>query len=433
MEKTLRGCVILMGGDKLMRLKERREKRYGKGRAYTTYRAVDSDVPDIKPPHSHNRVNKKEKSEIKLKKRQLNAIVSAPFLYNGSFGIVGRGIAEALYRNEINVGANVWKEKSIGIKLKPVIKEIINNEIERPSVEIRVSHPDSFHCIDDIEWKIGVGVTEERLIRFEDWIRGCRMVDQVWVPSNFCKKSFEDSGVDNVLVVPNGYDPEIFNSDVSAYNYGTDNFTFLHLGVRQRRKGSNLLIRAFQEEFSEDEATLVLKDCPKEFEKPEGISYLRKNIMIIHDNIPSDEMGMFYKGADAFVMPTRGEGFGIPILEAMACKIPVIVTNYSGHLDFCNNKNSFLIECDHYNSPLFDEKDDYVSASKMAVGAKPSLEHLKWTMRYIYENHKEKTIKRKVEDAYETAKGYTWKEVGKKIIDIFSSTGIYSKFEVKIE
>lgn len=423
-----------MGGDKLLKIKERREKRYGKTSSYTTYRAVDKDVSTAKPPRSHKRNIEFDEEKITLRKKNINIIVSAPFLYNGSFGIVGRGIAEALYKNEINVGANVWKEKSVGLKLKPIIKEIINNNIQFPDIEIRVSHPDSFRCIDNkTEWKIGVGVTEERIIRFKDWLDGCKLVDQVWVPSTFCQRSFEESGVDNVLVVPNGYDPEIFNPSVPPYNYGTDNFTFLHLGVRQRRKGSNLLIRAFQEEFSEDEATLVLKDCPKEFEKPEGISYLRKNIIVIHENVPSNKMGSFYKGADCFVLPTRGEGFGIPILEAMACKIPVIVTNYSGHLDFCDNNNSFLIECDHFNSPLFDEKDNYISASKKAVGAQPSVEHLRWIMRYVYENHKEKSIKRKVDNAFETSKNYTWKEVGKKMINIFSATGIYSKFEVEIK
>ncbi len=41
-----------------------------------------------------------------------------------------------------------------------------------------------------------------------------------------------------------------------------------------------------------------------------------------------------YKGMDVFCLPTGGEGFGLPILEAMAAGLPCLVTNYSGHVDF---------------------------------------------------------------------------------------------------
>jgi glycosyltransferase involved in cell wall biosynthesis len=41
-------------------------------------------------------------------------------------------------------------------------------------------------------------------------------------------------------------------------------------------------------------------------------------------------MPLLYGGADAFVLPTRGEGWGLPILEAMAAGVPAIATNWSG-------------------------------------------------------------------------------------------------------
>lgn len=54
-----------------------------------------------------------------------------------------------------------------------------------------------------------------------------------------------------------------------------------------------------------------------------------------------------YNGLDVFVLPTGGEGWGLPILEAMACGIPTLVTNYSGHLDFCVGASE-LIDVETY-------------------------------------------------------------------------------------
>src|SRR6185295_2786220 len=56
------------------------------------------------------------------------------------------------------------------------------------------------------------------------------------------------------------------------------------------------------------------------------------------------DLARLYHEAHCFVLPTRGEGFGMPILEAMATGLPVIVTGYSGHLDFCNPTTTHLIQ-----------------------------------------------------------------------------------------
>ena len=48
-----------------------------------------------------------------------------------------------------------------------------------------------------------------------------------------------------------------------------------------------------------------------------------------------------YRGADAFVLPTRGEGWGLPIAEATASGLPVIATNFSGPTAFLTDDNSY--------------------------------------------------------------------------------------------
>ena len=51
--------------------------------------------------------------------------------------------------------------------------------------------------------------------------------------------------------------------------------------------------------------------------------------MKAHDGFPQDKMNEVYNMMDCFLLTTSGEGFGIPIIEAMACEIPVVATNYT--------------------------------------------------------------------------------------------------------
>ena len=61
-------------------------------------------------------------------------------------------------------------------------------------------------------------------------------------------------------------------------------------------------------------------------------------VHLIHGNLTTDEIVGLYRNPSVkcLINLTRGEGFGLPILEAAACEIPVIVTNWSAHLDFLN-------------------------------------------------------------------------------------------------
>src|SRR5207302_1409289 len=66
-------------------------------------------------------------------------------------------------------------------------------------------------------------------------------------------------------------------------------------------------------------------------------------IEYLHQNLREEELAGLYTACDCLVHPYRGEGFGLPIAEAMACGLPVIVTGYGAALDFCNDENAFLI------------------------------------------------------------------------------------------
>lgn len=75
---------------------------------------------------------------------------------------------------------------------------------------------------------------------------------------------------------------------------------------------------------------------------------LRKDqpaIYIVDHMLQMEDILKLYRVCDAFVLPTRGEGWGRPFFEAMLMEMPVIGTNWSGgHTEFMNENNSFLVK-----------------------------------------------------------------------------------------
>ena len=73
------------------------------------------------------------------------------------------------------------------------------------------------------------------------------------------------------------------------------------------------------------------------------------NLEYLSDDLPDDRMASLYAACDCLVAPYRGEGFGLPIAEAMACGLPVVVTGYGAALDFCDEANAYLLPaCEVY-------------------------------------------------------------------------------------
>jgi glycosyltransferase involved in cell wall biosynthesis len=66
-------------------------------------------------------------------------------------------------------------------------------------------------------------------------------------------------------------------------------------------------------------------------------------ILYLTDDLPPAQLPALYTACDCLVHPYRGEGFGLPIAEAMACALPVLVTNYGAALDFCDHETAYLI------------------------------------------------------------------------------------------
>jgi len=82
-------------------------------------------------------------------------------------------------------------------------------------------------------------------------------------------------------------------------------------------------------EFAAKELGKAMSDLPR--------------VVVLSLEMPLADMPRLYKGADCFVLPSRGEGWGRPHIEAMSMGLPAIATNWSGNTEFMLEDNSYLI------------------------------------------------------------------------------------------
>lgn len=184
--------------------------------------------------------------------------------------------------------------------------------------------------------------------------------NEIWVTSSFSKKAFQSSGFEKkITIVPPIVNKNLYHENVQPYVFDRVSKSFLFSSVMTwgYRKGSEVLIRSFCEAFTKyDDAGLVLliseRSKIKQVEIKKEIQRIKSEYTdapAIHccmKNIPEYQMPSFYKACHAFVLPSRGEGFGLPYCEASLCGLPVISTRYGGQLDFLTDENSLLVNID---------------------------------------------------------------------------------------
>lgn len=171
----------------------------------------------------------------------------------------------------------------------------------------------------------------------EEWPEYLEAADEVIVPSNWCADTFERAGVKRPTVVPLGYNDRVFKPierDLPM-EAGRD-FTFIHYNSFNIRKGFREVLEAFTQEFADNEPVkLILKTT---FDHPPVpiLKSVYPNIEVVTGKFSELELWRLLGRADCMVYPSRGEGFGITPLEAMATGLPAIVPNAHGISEYFN-------------------------------------------------------------------------------------------------
>ena len=188
------------------------------------------------------------------------------------------------------------------------------------------------------------------------WVEGLNQADRVFTPSTWGRQIMIDCGVDfsKIQVIPLGVDGSIYNPwGGKLAQLNTPTFKFLMVGRYESRKGYNELFSAFAKAFSQrmDVELLVKANSFIDSVSTQQIRALAHqfgltNVRFIEGAVDEPTMAALYRSCDCFVFPSKGEGWGLPLIEAMACGLPVISTYCSGHSEYLSKFRGRFQEID---------------------------------------------------------------------------------------
>ncbi|HRF91613.1 MAG TPA: glycosyltransferase, partial [Desulfobacter postgatei] len=139
-----------------------------------------------------------------------------------------------------------------------------------------------------------------------------------------------------------------------------------------------------------------------------GKTNSKKKILLVEDELSPGQLVSLYRHSDLLVAPSRGEGFGLPMAEAMALELPVLTTGFGGQTDFCSHETAWLTDYKFSRARTHMALPD-------SVWVEPDLGDLTRQMEHISRLPAEK-INRKTRAAKENIlKNYAWRQVSKRL------------------
>ncbi len=401
---------------------------------------------DSLTPEKKNLLPQYKKKILAKKKHLLQISIEGPFDSNYSLALVNRELALALANRGLQVdlhsteGGGDYTPDLQFINDYPKIKELWSGGIrkQRADIAIRNLFPPRVSGMNGEKKVLGPYGWEESIFPRE-WIDSFNQrLHLVATMSDYVTRTLRNNGVtapmsttgigaDHLKDVPAGSLPFSF----------PQGYTLLHISSCFPRKGVDLLLRAFLAAYdgksynNKIETTLIIKTFPnshnnirqqideagwikesrflfgrgQDFVKKDAV---KKRILLLEEDLAPGQIVSLYQQSDLFIAPSRGEGFGLPMAEAMLFDLPVLTTGYGGQVDFCTSETSWLIDY------KFAWAKTHLKLSD-SVWAEPDFDDLIKKMEQIAALSLEK-IKQKTDRARENIlRHYSWEQVAKRL------------------
>ena len=313
-------------------------------------------------------------------------VFQAPVATRSGYGDHARDLLHSLYKLDkfdIKVISTRWGNTPMDALNynnefhKWIVDNIIPTIEQKPDIYVQVTVPNEFQTLGF--YNIGITAGIETTACALDWIHGCNRMDLIITPSEHAKKSligtvYNEANQQGQLIKQHkiekpvevlfeGFDETAFGTDevasIDVLDEVKEDFCFLFVGhwlkgdEGEDRKNVGMMIKTFAMAFRDEKVkpALVLKTSSATFSvlDREGIvskirhalakDYGKVPVYLLHGDMTPTELNGLYEHpkVKAMLNFTKGEGFGRPLLEFSLTGKPVIVSNWSGHLDFLKN------------------------------------------------------------------------------------------------
>tara|TARA_R100001509_G_scaffold165380_1_gene146747 strand:+ start:7838 stop:9112 length:1275 start_codon:yes stop_codon:yes gene_type:complete len=308
----------------------------------------------------------------------MKILLEAPILTQSGYGEHARFVFRALeqipgidvYINPLSWGTTSWvsdansERGAIDENIRKNVLYVQNckNASVEPQydVQIHVGIPNEFQKKAKYSVCVTAGIETDKV--HPKWIANIASgIDKIIVPSEHAKSGFVSTEYQfqqqdgqaitlgcraPVEVVP--YPVKDLKSDPIDVQFEHD-FNFLTVAMWGKRKNLENTIKWFVEEFREEEVGLILKTNLSRNSTPDrelskaSISSILSNmgerkckVYLLHGELSEEQLHSLYEHpkVKAYVTATHGEGFGLPLFEAAYSGLPIVATDWSGHLDF---------------------------------------------------------------------------------------------------
>jgi autotransporter strand-loop-strand O-heptosyltransferase len=278
-----------------------------------------------------------------------------------------------------------------------------------------------------------------------EFINKLKLYDQLWVPSEWQRAASIAQGIPEefVKVVPEGVDPETYKPGENLPASLT--FNFVHVGQWQPRKSTKEIVGAFLKAFPDTTKqryptlanananvrlylsadTLFPSDNYKSTEERlDAYGFNDSRIIVVHFEERQDYIRRL-QSAHCFVSCSRSEGWGLPIIEAMACGVPTIVADFGGSTEYAGD--ALLVRVPELRKP----HGIYGGWDVPGQWGEPDYNHLVEVMRDAYDNYSKHKAKALITSTTIRTK-FSWKAAAQKAYGILGElSGCPVSSEVK--
>lgn len=346
-------------------------------------------------------------------------IIQAP-LNDLGYGVAGFNIVKELSQLT-DVTVHPLGNIQIADSFLPDIEKLlwINKPVDKNQPNLKIYH--QFGLTEFVGKAQHIGYTFFELDKFTDVEKkSIQHCDKIITCSEWGKAIIEDQvpGVD-AQCIPLGVNRSIFNEHNNSSRKST---IFFNAGKWEIRKGHDVLLKCFEKAFSQDDNVELwllcenpfYQDINKQWNDYYRNSKLANKIRILPRQKNHQDVYNIMRQVDAGVFPVKAEGWNLELLELLSCGKHVVTTNYSGHTEFTNSLNSYLVDIEEMQ-PAHDGIWFFGQGNWAKIGDK-EIDNFAENMRYIHKLKQEGELGLNIA-GIETARQFSWENTAREILN----------------